>query len=246
MEFRPVILLLDPQQNQIAPCHQAMQLQAHGFDIAACTDMQQLYGKAREMAGHSGLQWVVVLAATLAANRIAATYLRTLYPVAGILALVASSRVTVLMQTLQSGADGYCPRNASPELLLASLLRLLWRAGNFGSVPQAQGAAGAVAAGTWALLEQGWVLLGPQQQRIPLTTGERAFLTTLLAAPGQRADHRRLVEAVNSNYDPVSGSVHPARLALLVSRLRRKLRAHGAEAPLKSVHRWGYMFTGRV
>lgn len=100
--------------------------------------------------------------------------------------------------------------------------------------------------GCWAMLEHGWVLAGPQQQRIALTTGERAFLTTLFAQPGLRASHKQLIDAVNSSYTQDVASSQRVRLVLLVSRLRRKLREHGAEAPLKSLHRWGYMFAGQV
>src|SRR5690606_28199266 len=106
----------------------------------------------------------------------------------------------------------------------------------------ARAAAGASA--VWSLPEQAWILASPEGKRIALTTGERAFLMALLAAPNQRAAHADLISAVNEAYKQESVSALQSRLSVLVSRLRRKCAEHGAGLPLKSVHNWGYMFTG--
>lgn len=98
----------------------------------------------------------------------------------------------------------------------------------------------------WSLHESGSVLMAPAGGRIPLTTGERAFISTLLAADGLRAPHRELIDAVNACYAAAAPRTHQARLGVLISRLRRKIKRYGYDLPLKSVHNWGYMFTGRV
>ncbi|MGP1614655.1 MAG: helix-turn-helix domain-containing protein [Pollutimonas bauzanensis] len=245
MNLHPVVLLFDPPPAQGESGYPIAPLQAQGFDVLPCACLPELYGRAQENAAQAGAPPLFVLAGTQADNCAAASYLRTLYPAAGILALVASGSDARLAQTLQSGADNYCRRNASTALVLASLLRLLWRAGHPGAIAEGLQPP-SPETGCWSLLERGWVLGGPRGQRIPLTTGERAFLTTLFAAPDLRADHRQLIDAVNSSYSLISPPTHQARLGLLVSRLRRKFRAHGAEVPLKSVHSWGYMFTGTV
>ncbi len=250
MKFRPVILLFEPQPTGRQHEAAIAQLQAHGFQVLVCADMQNLYRRAQESAEQTDTPLMVMLAGPTADNCVVAAYLRTLHPAAGIVALVDSHDETVLLQTMRSGADNYCQRNASVQLLLATLLRLWWRIGNPGqasaaAAPVAQSAPSAVA-GYWVLLERGWVLAGPRNQRIALTTGERAFLSRLFSAPDLRADHQQLIDAISTSYASDSQSNPQARLGLLVSRLRRKFRAHGLEVPLKSVHSWGYMFTGPV
>lgn len=98
----------------------------------------------------------------------------------------------------------------------------------------------------WSLHDGGSVLMAPAGGRIPLTTGERAFMATLLEADGLRAPHRELIDAVNACYAAAAPRTHQARLGVLISRLRRKVKRYGYDMPLKSVHNWGYMFTGRV
>lgn len=240
----PAVLMLNRRPAR-ALRHHVAQLQSHGYTVIACTEIQALCEMAAQYSAQATTPWIIILASSLANNCMAATSLRGLFPSAGILAFVSSRRETVLAHTLRSGADTYCYYSASAALLMATLHPLLARACAIGSPVAATAAATSIPAltGYWALTEKAWVLTGPQQQRMRLTTGERAFLSTLLAAPGLRANHDQLVEAVSGSYAGSSGPYHHARLTLLVSRLRRKFRAQGGEAPLRSVHRWGYMFT---
>lgn len=101
--------------------------------------------------------------------------------------------------------------------------------------------------GSWSFADQDWMIVNPKGQRIFLTTGERAFLVTLLNAPDQRASHADLIAAVCSAYHALpEANRRQGRLSVLVSRLRAKCIQHNIDLPLKSVHRWGYMFSGRV
>ncbi len=240
----PAIIMLNRRPAR-ALQHHVAQLQSHGYTVIACTEIQALCEMAAQYSAQATTPWVVILASSLSNNCIAATSLRGLFPSVGILALVSSLREAVLAHTLHSGADSYCRSSASASLLMATLHPLLARACAIGPRVPATVAVTSIPGptGCWALIEQAWVLTGPQQQRIRLTTGERAFLSTLLAAPGLRASHGQLMEAVSGSYAGSSRPYHHARLTLLVSRLRRKFRAQGSEAPLRSMHRWGYMFT---
>ncbi|RTZ45796.1 hypothetical protein EKL30_07250 [Candidimonas sp. SYP-B2681] len=247
MKPNPLILLFATSYVGARLQDTATRLRSHGFDVLSCGDLLKLYSLARKSSRQTGATMFVMLSGSLAENCLAAKYLRALYPASRILALVSCLDDSVLVQSLESGADAFCPRNASTELLLATVFRLLGRssrqahAGDVHTVP-VQSTTDA----NWALLDNGWILGGPQGLRIPLTTGERSFLMTLLAEPDLRASHCKLISAVNASYDRPSPVTHQARLGVMVSRLRRKFREYGLSMPLRSVHNWGYMFTGPV
>jgi DNA-binding response OmpR family regulator len=102
------------------------------------------------------------------------------------------------------------------------------------------------AQGGWRLDEQAWVLVDPAGMRVPLTTGERAFMLTLFNAPERRAKHADLIAAIDAGSASASHATSRARLGVLVGRMRQKFTQHGSALPLKSVHRWGYMFAACV
>ncbi|PLC50450.1 hypothetical protein CR159_08375 [Pollutimonas subterranea] len=243
----PTVLVLNERPAK-ASQHHIAQLQGQGYIVIVCADLQALCEMAAQYRGQVTTPWVILLASSLVNNCMAANRLRKLFPSVGILALVTSGTEAVLTHTLHSGADNYCRYSASAALFMATLHPLVARAAAVDvsldaavpvpDVPAAQG--------HWALTEWGWVITGPQQQRIRLTAVERAFLAALFAAPGLRANHGRLLGAINSSCADNAPPYRHARLALLVSRLRRKFRTQGCVAPIQSVHRWGYMFTGRV
>lgn len=236
----PVVLLFqpDPQSACRAACVRAARLGSHGFDVRHCIDMYQLYQSIGQNCTSPGALIIVLLAGSLGENCASAAGLRAQYPDIGIVALVVSPSQDQLAQILQSGADSYCPKNASDRLLSATVFRLLSR---MGRIDQSQAQA-RPAHGDWSLEEQAWVLADPTGGRVPLTTGERAFLLTLFNAADLRAEHAELIAAVDACSDAASHATSQARLGVLVSRLRRKFRRHGINLPLKSLHRWGYMF----
>lgn len=236
MLFAPV----DGQNARLAGRHRISELESHGLSVSYCADMPQLYRTTRQSTD-AGATTAAVLSATHSQNCIVAAHLRALHPLLGIVALTDSDSEASLLQCLQSGVDHFCPVRASSQLLSAILFRLLWRL----DVSAAARAAAGLNA-VWSLPEQAWILASPEGKRIALTTGERAFLMALMTAPNQRAAHAELILAVNNAYALESAASLQSRLSVLVSRLRRKCAEQGVGLPLKSVHNWGYMFTGPV
>ncbi|TEA79123.1 helix-turn-helix domain-containing protein [Allopusillimonas ginsengisoli] len=242
MSRSAVILFVpaDTSNARLAGRHRIAELESYGLAVSYCADMPQLYRTTRQSMD-AGATTAAVLSGDHNQNCTVAAHLRALHPLLGIVALTQSESEAMLLQCLHSGVDHFCPARASSQLLSALLFRLLWR---LDVSAAARAAAGASA--VWSLPEQAWILASPEGKRIALTTGERAFLMALLAAPNQRAAHADLISAVNEAYKQESVSALQSRLSVLVSRLRRKCAEHGAGLPLKSVHNWGYMFTGPV
>lgn len=166
-------------------------------------------------------------------------YLRTIHSQAGLVALVHTYREAQMLRAMQCGVDAFCPHGASPQFIMALLCRLLSRMGH---ADVAAPAAALLEQPKYCLLEQGWILSGPDGHRVALTTGERAFLLVLFGAADHRATHGQLGLAVGCAYGTNAAGISPVRLALLVSRLRRKCCDSGLPLPIKSVHSWGYMF----
>jgi hypothetical protein len=99
----------------------------------------------------------------------------------------------------------------------------------------------------WRLREGGWTLLSPQGQRLGLTTLERLFMLTLFNAPNlslARTELGTLTAGRGETGDKSTTS--PRGVDVMVSRLRRKAQAMGMPLPLRSVRRWGYMFTAEA
>ncbi|MEO6959441.1 MAG: hypothetical protein ABI081_05585 [Burkholderiaceae bacterium] len=213
---------------------------SHGFEARRCIDMFHLYQSIQRNSASSDGLIVVLLDGSFGDNCASAAGLRAQYPNIGIVALVHSSSQDQLAQLLQSGADSYCPRNASDRLLSATVFRLLSRISRTDEsrTPPRDSSAH----GGWSLDEQAWVLVDPTGARVPLTTGERAFVLTLFNAPDLRAEHDDLIAAVDACSETATHATSQVRLGVLVSRLRQKFRRRGINLPLKSVHRWGYMF----
>ncbi|NYT65727.1 winged helix-turn-helix domain-containing protein [Alcaligenaceae bacterium] len=220
-------------------------LEAHGFQTIRCADLTQLTQQAR-LHALPNRRILVILAAEIAENCVTANYLRTLHPNLGILAMSDSADESSLIRLIQSGVDNTCTKDASVALVVTILFRMLARVGQCVPAAIPQPVSAAPETGSWFLSEQDWVMVSPEGKRIPLTTGERAFMLALLNAPDHRVPHADLIAAVNQAYDDLSEPDHRQnRLSVLVSRLRAKCNQHNVKLPLKSVHRWGYMFSGQ-
>ncbi|MCB5363549.1 helix-turn-helix domain-containing protein [Pusillimonas sp. CC-YST705] len=187
---------------------------------------------------------LILLDGDLLTNCAGAQLIITLYAECGVVSLLDDLSEVNVITALQSGADICCERNASPALLSSvfySLLRRLPGARRMVPAPRP-----AVVDKTWHLAQQAWVLESLEGSAIALTTAERAFLQCLTAQAEMRATHEELIRAIEP------GEVLPTRMAqgrlgVLVSRLRRKLdQQYGLELPVKSLHKWGYMFTGEL
>lgn len=217
-------------------------MQDSGFQVQRCITIPALH-KCLQASSAEPIPPVVVLAGTLLENCSATTYLRTLHPSMGIVAMVGPEQDAEIIRLLQSGVDNYFAHNASNELLAAILFRLLARPDVEPAYTEPAPSAGA---NGWSLQDQAWKLVSPEGVAITLTTGERAFLAVLFRAPDRRATHRQLADAVNQDYALAASHEPQGRLGVLVSRMRQKCSGLGAPLPLKSLHNWGYMFTGPV
>ncbi|MCC2597079.1 hypothetical protein LKR43_12075 [Pusillimonas sp. MFBS29] len=218
-------------------------LQESGFQVQRCATIPALH-KCIQANVSEDMPAAVVLAGSLPENCSAATYLRTMHPDVGIVAQTSGLQDADVIRLLQSGVDNYFGHDASHDLLAAILFRLFSRSD--GGHDHFAAPADDTATSGWALQDQAWKLSSPEGTRITLTTGERAFLMVLFNAADRRATHRQLADAVNQDYALAASPAPQGRLGVLVSRLRRKCASQGEPLPLKSLHNWGYMFTGPV
>lgn len=247
------------------PCVATQALVRHGLAVHTINDLAALARQLQSRPdGHRGGQVVLLDGRDSDAVTTVMT-LRTLQPGLGVVAQVQLDDEERLIRLLQVGIDLYWPAGGSPELLLALVLRLMRRPGpesqavaqapssripdtDTDSAPTATDASDRTGRrsrqhpGSWQLVEQGWVMCSPDGQSVPLTTGERAFLTTLLNSPQHKATHAELIAAVNAAYNQVEGRTHQSRLGVMVSRMRSKFEKAGVPLPLRSIHNWGYMF----
>jgi DNA-binding response OmpR family regulator len=111
----------------------------------------------------------------------------------------------------------------------------------------ARSAGSAAAAGTpkarWSLREGGWTLVSPSGQRMALTTLERKFMLALFEANNHSLARNELSALAPEREPGERPGPSPRGVDVMVSRLRRKAQALGIPLPLRSVRRWGYMFT---
>lgn len=242
----PLALIYDStEKNDFLP-EGLLGLESHGIATTLCGSLAELTQQLRlnVLPSH---RMLAVLAGETVENCTVANSLRALYPDLSILALADKRDESGLIRLMQSGVDNTCARDASPALVTAILFRMLARSGLGLPLPASanQQSVEMAKQGRWSLTEQNWVLVNPAGRRIPLTTGERAFLVALLKAPKQRASHADLISAVSLAYDALPETDRrQSRLSVMVSRLRAKCKQHDIDLPLKSVHRWGYMFSG--
>jgi len=238
MDSNPAVVLFAPASSPHSDAYPGSGLgaglRAYGFAVTACADSRRLPVHVQDFGRLPGC---LVLGGSLAQNCAAAASARALAPSLGILALVSSTDEEHLLPIMRSGVDTYCPDSASARLVAAAVAGVLQRVRLFSSaarpIPQ------------WELRNHGWVLASPGGKRMPLTTGERAFLVALMGAPGCRACHADLIAAVGSAYGSQAPEWGRPRLGVLLARMRQKVQSHGETLPLKSVHGWGYMFTTR-
>lgn len=245
MQHSPILVWFSPQAHHSAATIRALQdstLCDLGFGLVHGQDLAELYRQVDRHVVRDGIPIAVVLAGGHQNNCAAAAYLRSLHPSLPIVAIPDLYSDSILIELLRCGVDSCCARDASSNLVAAMVTRLFVRANPGLSITGVQTIDRDT--GYWTLAEQGWLLIAPQGESVSLTTGERAFMSTLLSAPSLRATHQQLSVAVASSYASASGQ--HGTLGVLLSRLRRKVARHGLGVPVKSVHNWGYMFSGSV
>lgn len=243
MKSGPVILQLLPPSSVAEGVICADTFNKQGLTVTHCASLSDVTAHIWAEQGKHHARIVLIIDGRDHSGQQCVSVLRALHLDLGIVALVEPDNEAEIIQLMRSGVDAHCALNASPELLVAIILRVLWRLGAMQSrAPVAAFDQGPEShPSSWGLINQGWVFCSPTGHRIPLTTGERAFLMTLFNAPAQKVPHAELIDAVNAAYNTTNGQLHQSRLGVMVSRMRRKFRQAGAPLPLKSVHNWGYM-----
>jgi DNA-binding response OmpR family regulator len=166
--------------------------------------------------------------------------LRLNYPQIGIVMLSARVMGRERTEGYVAGADVYLTKPTRPEELLAVVRNLFNRkAPAFGGTPDT---------GHWHLQLKGARLVSPQLDILSLTPGECIFLRELALSPGA-CSYRQLNDQLN---EVLGGEGHTeksykARLEVLVSRLRTKLRQFGGQGlEIKTVHATGYQLTSAL
>lgn len=220
-------------------------LAEHGFRIRACPTTAALRANLKlelERAAQTKGPVMVVLAAGAPSNRSAASILAA-FPQVGVLVCVDACDDAALASALQLGVDTWCPRTCSPEILALSLHGLKRRLEHQPTqpAPAIPSYSRNVEPGAWALEDQGWGLKTPEGQLVRLTSAERKFVLRLARRPGKATSHAQLLQTLGRS--PSDSIAARSVLGVLVSRLRRKVAAHGTELPLRSVHNEGYMLT---
>lgn len=248
----PVILWYEPENAPAGVSFHdfsvsCQTLGAAGFQLVRCSNASQLLSKAdlisqRHVQAAVPRCWMLaVLCSGLAENAALAHLLRAGQPSMGLVACVPDLHEETRLLALQSGIDTWFTPDASERLVVATVFSLLRRMG--GVEPLAL--PGAVPSG-WQLVENAWKLQLPAGEQVSLTTVERAFMLALTTSEGRNATHEQLASALG-HYDKTSGpDIGRERMSVMVSRLRRKVQALGAELPVRSLHGKGYMFNGTM
>lgn len=244
MSSGPVILQLSPHESDLGNTVCTSTFARHGLFVTRFSTLPELIKHVWDIHATLSSSAVIILDARGPNGASVVSALRASRMPFGIVALVNPDDEARIIQLLHTGIDVHCSVDASPGLLVAVVLRLLWRLG-VGVQTTTLTAARNFArpeSTVWELTDRGWTLCSPTGVRVALTTGERAFLSTLFYSPSMKAAHAQLIDAVNAAYNNTDGCTRQSRLGVLVSRMRLKFQQAGAPLPLKSVHNWGYMF----
>ncbi len=190
----------------------------------------------------AGVSQLVLLAADPAQSCRAASAVRRADPAINIVALLPSVDDVILVQAMHSGID-ICWSSRAPARQIASGL-MRWvsappsAAAHMGRAPEHEQ--------EWVLTSRAWALQPPGGGAIMLTAAERALLLALCQAPGQRLSHAALLHAIDpsaaiaSALSRTQAALFARRLSVLISRLRQKFSAVGADMPIRSLRGVGY------
>ena len=169
--------------------------------------------------------------------------LRNDFEALGIVAMHEDLSASLRVQLLLTGADACVPADVDvPELMAwchAVRRRLLHvPAGEpAGAAPDGQGQPEPE---EWVLRDKGWTLVSPQGVSLELTHSERQLMDAFV----RHADARFSREDLMRDKGIAAGDSRA--VDSLISRLRRKASQAGVALPIKSVHGWGYTFTGKL
>ena len=219
----------------------------HGLGLRLYEHMGPLC-EALAVPQASGEPQLVMLADASSHAWRAARALRQVSPDVHVVALLSTVDAQVVQTAMRHGVDICWPRDVPAQLLAGAVVRLLrCRV----AAPVRQVRVETSVPPRWRLASGAWVVQTPRGASVTLTTAERALVLALCAAPGRRLDHAQLMQAIDGGCPaggrglPGQSPTHYARsdarrLSVLVSRLRQKFAATGAEIPIRSLRRMGY------
>lgn len=137
---------------------------------------------------------------------------------------------------LELGAADYLAKPFVPRELLARVRAVLRR-------PQAEAADGRMLQFLgWRFDREAHQLQDPSGQPVALTSGELRLLAAFLERPQRLLSRERLLQATQGD----SAESFDRAIDLAISRLRRKLAAHGGAALIETVRGEGYRFAAAV
>ncbi|NLJ63703.1 MAG: hypothetical protein GX332_10425 [Alcaligenaceae bacterium] len=252
----PTLYWYGAQQAELEQVYLAHQqaLEAAGFHLQVLADHKALFQAVAATKGQNGAQLspaVFLLSAHLKGVLSLVACLRAQDPYVPLVIVQSVWDESALLPFLYGGVDAYCIGTDSSELWVAKLSSLLRRIrlslptpsavidSSFKSSPQPDP--------MWALANEGWQLFSPDGRSITLTSTERFLLLELCRQPDKRASHQQLLRALNGGKEDTSDPVIAHnRLGVIISRLKRKGSLEGVAIPIRSVHKWGYMFSAPV
>jgi DNA-binding response OmpR family regulator len=200
--------------------------------VRSCSNLRELLGLISARFSH-----VLLLLGPLDALINVVKPLRVAAPTAFLTLLTENGSPHSRAHAMDLGADICLPFNIDPQEIAAMVRAACRRQLGSLSVPAQPTMPGSPPA--WRLEANGRTLVGPQNQRLPLTGSEWEFFVRILSMPGYRLTRQRIAadrEAIGQ------GKQAPRSVDVLVSRLRSKASRMGIDLPLLAVRSWGYMF----
>lgn len=255
----PVIIWYQPQQSFRDAALQVRQeeLNTAGFEIHTYTRPRDFYSAATKIFTNvDRLVPLIFMISDINSESLAAISRLRLQSVdIPIMVEFPVFEEELVLQALYSGADDYCVLESTAALWIAKIESLLRRSRYHDVVlPHTiQVEKPAFIAPKkrqlphWSLTDEGWLLKNPEGLQMALTTTERQFLLALCAKLEEGASHHELLSAIGgfsgTDLDVQSG---PNRLGVLISRLKRKAERAGFKLPIRSIYKWGYVFSAPI
>ncbi|EKU30117.1 two-component response regulator [Alcaligenes sp. HPC1271] len=160
----------------------------------------------------------------------------------GIVAVQSGLSASARVQLLLTGADACLAMDVQvPELMAwchAVRRRNVYAAvGAAQAMEEVQDQSGQQ---EWILRDKGWTLVAPNGVGLELTHSERQLMDAFIRHADARFSREDLMR------DKGLAASDSRAVDSLISRLRRKATQAGVALPIKSVHGWGYTFTGKL
>lgn len=251
----PTLIWYQPQQPVFSAELQAReaQLKAAGFEIQVHSQARDFHlAAAQAMADMARVTPLLFMISGVNNESLAAiSRLRMQSVYLPIMVTFPSFIEERILQALYSGADDYCVLDNSAALWVAKIECLLRRSRHPG-LPASRPTWAETTSkpesieSSWALRDDGWVLQSPEGAHIALTTTERQFLLILCSQQDRRASHHQLLKAISEPGNEADVGTGHNRLGVVISRLKRKAALEGAVIPIRSIYKWGYMFSAPV